>query len=78
MDVGPDRFYYVLYLTVGQLTKFDWEDAEEAEEEQPRPKRRRKANNPFIDSEAGVDGDASGDESDRSDDMDSFIDDSDI
>ena len=49
-------------------------DDEEAEPQRPqRRKKVRKRANPFIKSEAGVDGDASEDESDEYDDLADFI-----
>lgn len=52
------------------------EDQHEDEEE-PQPQRRRKKarrrGNQFIELEAGVDGDATEDESDGNDDLDGFI-----
>jgi hypothetical protein len=51
---------------------FDVEVEDEPQPPQRRKKARRRAN-PFIESEAGVDGDASEDESDGNDDLDDFI-----
>ena len=54
-------------------------DYEQESDTKPDPARRRKKarrrTNPFIDAEAGVDGDASGEEGteDENDDLDSFI-----
>ena len=52
-------------------------DSEIEDEDEPQaPRRRMKARrraNPFIETEAGVDGDASEDESDGNDDLDDFI-----
>ena len=59
--------------------EFDVGDYEQEEGIEPEPPRRRKRTrrraNPFIDSEAGVDGEASGDEGsdDENDDLDGFI-----
>ena len=59
--------------------EFDLGDYEQEEDIEPEPPRRRKLArrraNPFIDSEAGVDGDASGDDrsDDETDDPDGFI-----
>ena len=59
--------------------KFDNGDYEQAEDTEPQPVRRRKnarrRANPFIDTEAGVDKTASGDENsdDDNDDLDGFI-----
>ena len=59
--------------------KFDDRDYEQEEDTEPQPVRRRKnarrRANPFIDTEAGVDGNASGDENtdDENDDLDGFI-----
>ena len=59
--------------------KFDvgnYEQEEDIEPETPRPRKRaRRRANPFIDFEAGVDGEASGDEGsdDENDDLDGFI-----
>ena len=59
--------------------EFDDGDYEQEEDTEPEPLRRRKKVrrrvNPFIDAEAGVDGDASIDEGseDESDDLDGFI-----
>ena len=58
---------------------FDDGDYEHEEQTEPQPVRRRKSAgcraNPFIDAEAGVDGDASGKEKpdDENDDLDGFI-----
>ena len=56
----------------------DGDYQQESDTEPDPPRRRNKArrrNNPFIDAEAGVDGDASGDEGteDKNDDLDGFI-----
>ena len=54
----------------------DYKQEEDIEPEPPRcRKRARRRANPFIDSEAGVDGEASGDEGsdDENDDLDGFI-----
>jgi len=53
-------------------------DSEAEDEDEPRapPQRRKKARrraNPFIETEAGVEGDASEDESDGNNDLDDFI-----
>ena len=53
-------------------------DSEMEEEDEPRapPQRRKKARrraNPFIETEAGVDDDASEDESDGNNDLEDFI-----
>ena len=59
--------------------EFDDGDYEQEEDTEPQPVRRRKnaphRANPFIDTEAGVDGNASGDEKtdDENDDLDGFI-----
>ena len=59
--------------------EFDDCDYEQEENTQPQPVRRRKyarlRANPFIDTEAGLDGNASGDEKtdDEIDDLDGFI-----
>ena len=59
--------------------EFDVDDYEQEEEIEPEPPRRRKRArrraNQFIDSEASVDGEASGDEGsdDENDDLDGFI-----
>ena len=59
--------------------EFDVDDYKQEEDIEPEPPRRRKrarrSANPFIDSEAGVDGEASGDEGsdDENDDLDGFI-----
>ena len=59
--------------------EFDDGDYEQEEDTEPQPVRRRKSArrraNPFIDTEAGVDGDASCDEQtdDEIDDLDGFI-----
>ena len=48
------------------------EDAEPPQRPQRRNKTRRRAN-PYIESEAGVEGDASDDESDKNNDLTNFI-----
>ena len=59
--------------------EFDVDDYEQEVDIEPKPPRRRKRAkrraNLFIDSEAGVDGEASGDEGsdDENDDLDGFI-----
>ena len=59
--------------------EFDDGDSEQEEDIEPQTVRRRKnarrRANPFIDTEAGVDGTASGDEKtdDENDDLDGFI-----
>ena len=59
--------------------EFDVGDYEQEEDIEPEPPRRRKRArrraNPFIDFEAGVDGEATGDEGsdDENDDLDGFI-----
>ena len=59
--------------------QFDDGDYEQEENTEPQPLRHRKSARrsaiPFIDAEAGVDGDASGDDGtdDKNDDIDSFI-----
>ena len=59
--------------------EFDDGDYEQEYDTEPQPVRRRKSArrraNPFIDTEAGVDGEASGDEQtdDENDDLDGFI-----
>ena len=59
--------------------KFDDVNYDQEEDTQPQPVKRRKnarrRANPFIDTEAGVNGNASGDEQtdDEDDDLDSFI-----
>ena len=59
--------------------EFEEADYEQNENAKPEPPRRRKKTrrrvNPFIDAEAGVDGDASNDEGtdDKNDDLDGFI-----
>ena len=59
--------------------EFDDGDYEQEEDTEPEPLRRRKNArrrvNPFIDAEAGMDGDASNDEGsdDENDDLDGFI-----
>ena len=59
--------------------EFNDGDYEQKEGTEPQPVRRRKSAlrcaNPFIDAEAGVDGDASGDEGtdDENNDLDGFI-----
>ena len=59
--------------------EFDDCDYEQEEDTEPQPVRRRtnarRRANPFIDTEAGVDGNASGDENtdDENDDLDGFI-----
>ena len=59
-----------------ELEDGDYELVSDAEPEPPRRRKEaRRRTNPFIDAEAGVDGDASGDEGteDENDDMDGFI-----
>ena len=59
-----------------EFDKADYEQDENAEPEPPRrQKRARRRVNPFIDAEAGVDGDASNDEEtdDENNDLDGFI-----
>ena len=54
----------------------DYEQQEDAEPEPPkRRKKARRCANPFIDAEAGVDGEASGDggSDNENDDVDGFI-----
>ena len=54
----------------------DYEQEEDIEPEKPRRRKRaRRRANPFIDSDAGEDGEASGDEGseDENDDLDGFI-----
>ena len=54
----------------------DYEQEEDTDPKAPRRwKRARRSANPFIDAEAGVDGEASGDEGrdDENDDLDGFI-----
>ena len=59
--------------------EFDDGDYEQEENTEPQPVRRRQSArryaNPFIDTEAGVDGNASGDEGtdNDNDDLDGFI-----
>ena len=59
--------------------EFDDGDYKQEEDTEPEPPRRRKQArrrvNPFIDAEAGVDGDASNDKGseDENDDLDRFI-----
>ena len=59
--------------------EFDDGNYEHEEDTEPQPERRRKnarfRSIPFIDTEAGVDGNASGDEktNDENDDLDYFI-----
>ena len=59
--------------------QFDDGNYEQEEDTEPQQVRRRKnarrRANPFIDTEAGVDGNASGDENtdDENDDLDNFI-----
>ena len=59
--------------------EFDDGDYEQEVDTEPQPVRHRKSArrraNPFIDAEAGVDGDASGDEGtdDETDELDGFI-----
>ena len=59
--------------------EFDDGNYEQEQNTEPEPRRRRKKErrcaNPFIDSEAGVDGDVNGDEEtdDEIDDLDGFI-----
>ena len=59
-----------------ELEKAEYEQEDEAEPQPPRRrKRKRRCVNPFIDAEAGVDGDASGDKGTdyENDDLDGFI-----
>ena len=59
-----------------ELDEADYEQDVNAEPETPRrQKRARRHVNPFIDAEAGVDGDASNDEEtdDENNDIDGFI-----
>ena len=59
--------------------EFDDGNYEQEEDTEPQPvrcrKNARRRANPFIDTEAGVDGNASGDENtdDENDDLDGFI-----
>ena len=52
---------------------FESEDEDEPPSPPERRRKRRRVANPFIETEAGVDGDASADESDGSNDLDDFI-----
>ena len=59
-----------------ELEDGDYEQESDSEPEPPgRRKKARRRTNPFIDAEACVDGDASGDEEteDENDDLDGFI-----
>ena len=58
-----------------ELEEADYEQEDNEPEPPRRRKRARRRMNPFIDAEAGVDGDASGDEGtdDENDDLDGFI-----
>ena len=59
-----------------ELEEADYEQEENAEPEPPRRRKwARRRVNPFIEDEAGVDGDASGDEGtdNENDDLDGFI-----
>ena len=59
-----------------ELEDGDYEQESDVEPEPPRRRKKAKRRtNPFIDAEAGVDGDASGDEGseDENDDLDGFI-----
>ena len=62
----------------GQFSNFDLDDEEDFEQpvgHRDRPKKKTRRTCAFLDAEAGVDGDASADESDRDDasDCDGFI-----
>ena len=75
-DEEPERPVWPPRRLRLEFEEADYEQEENAEPEPPR--RRKRANrhvNHFIDSEAGVDGDASGDEGtdDKNDDLDGFI-----
>ena len=72
----PERAVWPPRQTRLELKEADFEQEEEAEPQPPRRRKRaRHRLNPFIDAEAGVDGDASGDEEtdDENDDLDGFI-----
>ena len=59
-----------------ELENGDYEQESDSEPEPPRRRKKaRRHTNPFIDTEACVDGDASGDEGteDENDDLDCFI-----
>ena len=72
----PERLVWQPRRSRLKREEADYEPDENAEPEPPRRgKRARRGVNPFIDAEAGVDGDASNDEEtdDENNDLDRFI-----